>query len=236
MLTASLIFVTTLALVIWQPRGLGIGWSAAAGAVAALLLGVVELSDIPVVWDIVWNATGAFVAVIVISLLLDRAGDEIIELLKKAYWMEIETVMSYIANSVNPDGIRAREIVESLEKDIQEELGHAQQFAARIKELYGVVPGSLDFTAEQSYLQPPETQTDIVHVIKGVIEAETGAIEHYNHVIEVTEGIDPVTNDMVIAILRDEEGHVDFLEKQFVMIGAMGLQNYVQLQSEAAES
>jgi len=133
--------------------------------------------------------------------------DELIELLKKAYWMEIETVMSYIANSVNPDGIRAREIVESLEQDIQEELGHAQQFAARIKELYGVVPGSLDFSAEQSYLQPPEQQTDIVHVIKGVIEAETGAIEHYNRIIEVTDGIDWVTQDMVIAILRDEEGH-----------------------------
>src|SRR5687767_2367891 len=58
--------------------------------------------------------------------------EEIIDLLKQAYWMEIETVMSYIANSVNPDGIRAREIVESLEEDIQEELGHAQQFAARI--------------------------------------------------------------------------------------------------------
>jgi bacterioferritin len=133
--------------------------------------------------------------------------EEIIELLRKAYWMEIETVMSYIANSVNPDGVRAQEIVESLEEDIQEELGHAQQFAARIKELYGVVPGSMDFTAEQAYLQPPEQQTDIVHVVKGVIEAETGAIEHYNHIIEVTEGVDPVTNDMVIAILRDEEGH-----------------------------
>jgi bacterioferritin len=133
--------------------------------------------------------------------------EEIIELLKKAYWMEIETVMSYIANSVNPDGVRAQEIIESLNEDIQEELGHAQQFAARIKELYGVVPGSEDFTAEQSYLQPPDQQTDIVHVIKGVIEAETGAIEHYNRVIEETEGVDPVTNDMVIAILRDEEGH-----------------------------
>ena len=54
--------------------------------------------------------------------------------------------MSYIANSVNPDGVRAQEIIESLTEDIQEELGHAQQFAARIKELYGVVPGSLDFT------------------------------------------------------------------------------------------
>src|SRR5829696_1374296 len=123
--------------------------------------------------------------------------DQVIELLKKAYWMEIETVMSYIANSVNPDGVRAQEIKESLEQDIQEELGHAQQFAARIKELYGVVPGSLDFAAEQSYLQPPEHQTDIVHVIKGVIEAETGAIEHYNQLIEVTDGVDPVTQDMV---------------------------------------
>ena len=132
---------------------------------------------------------------------------KIIELLTKAYWMEVETVMSYIANSVNPDGVRAQEIIESLTEDIQEELGHAQQFAARIKELYGVVPGSLDFTAEQSYLQPPERQTDIVHVIKGVIEAETGAIEHYNTIIRETEEIDPVTQDMVIAILRDEEGH-----------------------------
>jgi bacterioferritin len=103
--------------------------------------------------------------------------------------------------------VRAQEIIESLQEDIQEELGHAREFGNRIKELYGVVPGSLDFQAEQSYLQPPEHQTDIVHVIKGVIEAETGAIEHYNKIIEFTEGIDPVTNDMVIAILRDEEGH-----------------------------
>lgn len=74
MLSAFLIFVATLGLVIWQPRGLGIGWSAAAGASAALLAGVVQVGDIPVVWHIVWNATGTFVAVIVISLLLDKAG------------------------------------------------------------------------------------------------------------------------------------------------------------------
>jgi bacterioferritin len=133
--------------------------------------------------------------------------EELIELLKKAYWMEIETVMSYIANSINPDGVRAQEIKESLEEDVQEELGHAQQFGARIKELYGVVPGSLEFSAEQNYLQPPEQQTDVVHVIKGVIEAESGAIEHYNRIIEFCEGRDPVTQDMVIDILRDEEGH-----------------------------
>jgi bacterioferritin len=138
--------------------------------------------------------------------------EKIIELLKKAYWMEIETVMSYIANSINPDGVRAQEIVESLQEDIQEELGHAQQFATRIKELYGVVPGSLDFTAEQSYLQPPDHQTDIVHVIKGVIEAETGAIEHYNRIIELCDGLDWVTQDMVIEILHDEEGHKRLFE------------------------
>ncbi|RZI70395.1 MAG: arsenic transporter [Pseudomonas sp.] len=74
MLLALLIFVFTLVLVIWQPRGLGIGWSASLGAVLALLTGVVQLADIPVVWHIVWNATAAFIAVIVISLLLDEAG------------------------------------------------------------------------------------------------------------------------------------------------------------------
>ena len=136
-----------------------------------------------------------------------EAREKIVALLQKAYWMEIETVMSYLSASTNLDGVRAQEIRESLAKDIEEELGHAKQFAARIKELYGVVPGSLDFTAEQSYLQPPAHQTDVVHVIKGVIEAETGAIEHYTRIVEETEGVDPVTQDMVISILRDEQGH-----------------------------
>jgi len=149
--------------------------------------------------------------------------EEIIQMLTKAYWMEIETVMNYISNSINPDGVRAQEIVESLEQDIQEELGHAQQFARRIKELYGVVPGSQAFTAEQSYLQPPEHQTDIVHVIKGVIEAETGAIEHYNRIIETTDGVDFVTQDMVIQILHDEEGHRRLFEGYLREYEAEGL-------------
>ena len=133
--------------------------------------------------------------------------EEIIELLKTAYFMELETVMSYVTNSINPDSVRAQEIKESLEEDIQEELGHAKQFAERIKELYGVVPGSMEFKATQPFLQPPEEQTDIVHVIKGVIEAETGAIEHYTRIVEETDGVDLVTQDMVIDILRDEQGH-----------------------------
>jgi bacterioferritin len=138
----------------------------------------------------------------------EEKREEIVALLEKAYWMEIETVMSYVANSVNPDGVRAAEIKESLEADIQEELGHAQQFAARIKELYGVVPGSGQFSAEQTFLQPPAEQTDITHVIKGVIAAERGAIEHYSRIIDVCADVDPVTEDMVIGILRDEQGHM----------------------------
>jgi bacterioferritin len=152
-----------------------------------------------------------------------QARSELIEMLKRAYWMEMETVMSYTANSINPDGVRAQEIVESLEEDIQEELGHAQRYARRIKELYGVVPGTLDFTAEQTYLQPPEHQTDIVHVIKGVIEAETGAIEHYNRIIEFTDGLDFVTQDMVIEILHDEEGHRRLFEGYLREYEAEGL-------------
>ena len=133
--------------------------------------------------------------------------DEVIELLKTAYFMELETVMNYVTQSINPDGVRAQEIKEALEEDIQEELAHAQQFAARIKELYGVVPGSMEFRAEQALLQPPEHQTDVVHVIKGVIDAETKAIELYTRIVEATEEADPVTQDMIIAILRDEQGH-----------------------------
>jgi bacterioferritin len=143
--------------------------------------------------------------------ILDNENSEtrehVVELLTKAYWMEIETVMSYISASVNLDGVRAQEIKESLAEDVEEELGHAKQFAERVKELYGVVPGSEDFAAEQSFLQPPEHQTDIVHVIRGVIEAESGAIEYYTRIIEETDGVDPVTQDMVITILRDEQGH-----------------------------
>ena len=74
MLLALLIFIATLVLVIWQPRGLGVGWSASLGAALALLAGMVSVGDIPVVWDIVWNATFTFIALIIISLLLDEAG------------------------------------------------------------------------------------------------------------------------------------------------------------------
>ncbi len=137
---------------------------------------------------------------------------EIIDLLTKGYWMELETVMSYIANSVNLDGVRAEEIKKSLAADITEELAHAQQFGQRIKTLYGKVPGSAEFRSQQTYLQPPAENTDVTAVIKGVIQAEQGAIDHYMKIIDACSNADPVTADMVTTILGDEERHMRMFE------------------------
>ena len=137
----------------------------------------------------------------------------IVEGLTKAYWMEIETVQNYIANSINLDGVRAEEIKTSLAADVAEELTHAQSFAKRIKELDGKVPGSVEFKPEQTDMQPPADSTDVVSVIKGVIAAEQGAMEHYRSLIKLAESLDDyVTADLVTTVLADEEGH----RRQFV--------------------
>lgn len=138
----------------------------------------------------------------------EKKRNEIIGLLTQAYWMEIETVQNYIANSVNLDGVRAEEIKKSLAVDVTEELTHAQQFGRRIKELYGKVPGSFEFKAVQQSGQPPADSTDVAAVIRGVIDAEQGAIDHYLKLIKACADDDPVTADMVTTILADEEAHL----------------------------
>ncbi len=131
----------------------------------------------------------------------------VIHELQIAYWMEIETVMNYISNSINLDGVRAEEIKKSLQADIQAELTHAQLLAKRIKTIGGVVPGSLEFKAIQKSLQPPAKLTDVVAIIKGVIEAENGAITQYNKLIKLCDGVDYVTQDLCVQALGDEEEH-----------------------------
>jgi len=138
----------------------------------------------------------------------EQYRQQIIQLLTRAYWMELETVMNYISNSINLDGVRAEEIKKSLALDVAAELTHAQLLAKRIKQVGGQVPGSLAFRPDQKAMQPPAESTDVVAVIRGVIEAEDGAIEHYGKLIELCdEAHDYVTQDLCITTLGDEEGH-----------------------------
>lgn len=138
--------------------------------------------------------------------------EKIIEGLTNAYWAELETVMNYIAHSVNLDGVRAEEIKKALALEIQDEIGHAQTLAKRIKEIGGTIPGSFDIRTNQKSLQPIEDTTDVEYVIKGVIDAEKSAIEGYNQLIKDCDGVDYVTQDLVITLLADEESHRTIFE------------------------
>lgn len=137
----------------------------------------------------------------------DPKLQQIIDELTVAYFMELETVMNYIANSVHLDGVRAEEIKKSLAADVTVEIDHAQQLANRIKTIGGSLPGSQSFQPSQQSLQPPADSTDVVAVIKGVIDAEDGACAQYTKIIQLCDGIDYVTQDLCITLLADEEQH-----------------------------
>jgi bacterioferritin len=138
---------------------------------------------------------------------MSDANQSTIDLLRQAYSMEIETVMNYIANSTNLDGVRAEEIKKSLAADVTEEIMHAQQLGQRIKQLGGLVPGSAAVQVGNQ-IQPPEDTTDVTGVIKAVIQAEEAACAQYNRIIRATDGLDYVTQDLCIRLLADEEEHL----------------------------
>jgi bacterioferritin len=139
-------------------------------------------------------------------------NNRITQLLERAYAAELETVANYLANSVWLDGLRAEEIKESLEEDIQEELGHAQKLAHRLKQLGACPPGSLNLDRSQKALQPPADSTDILAVVKGVLAAENEAIALYKRIIKACDGKDYVTQDLAITVLADEEEHRTLFE------------------------
>ncbi|MFT4587136.1 MAG: bacterioferritin [Limisphaerales bacterium] len=135
------------------------------------------------------------------------SNKKIIKELALAYAMELETAANYIAASVNLDGVRCEVIKKALQADITVEIGHAQTLAQRIKTIGGIVPGSLSLPRSQKSMQPTDDTTDIVTVIKGVIEAEEAACKQYNKIIKLCDGVDYVTQDMAITILAGEEDH-----------------------------
>lgn len=135
--------------------------------------------------------------------------ETVADLLRTAYNDEIETVMNYLANAVVLKGVSAEEIKERLEADVQEELTHAQQLARRLDEIDERPPASFEFEARQDGLQPPEDPTDVLAVIDGVVDAEDDAIETYRALISAARAADdPVTEDLAVQLLGDEEGHL----------------------------
>src|SRR5437588_9196432 len=106
--------------------------------------------------------------------------EKVVAMLQQAYNMEVETVLNYLANSLDLEGVRAEFIKQALATDIQEELSHAQQLGNRIKQLGGSVPGSQGLKMTQKTLQPPTDTTDVIDVIRGVLQAEEDAINQYN--------------------------------------------------------
>lgn len=154
----------------------------------------------------------------------EEQREKIIELLCTAYNMELETVINYVANSIYLDGIRAKHIKDSLAADVGEELMHAQTLAKRIKVLGGRVPGSMDLKMTQQAMQPPADPLNMVQIIKGVIAAERGAIDHYQKIIEACDVIDPVTQDVCTALKGDEEEHYRLFNGFLAEAKAMGLE------------
>jgi len=138
----------------------------------------------------------------------EQEREQVIDLLQTSYNMEIETVANYLANSIHLDGMLAMEVKESLEEDVNEELTHARKVANRIKVLGGYIPGSTELQMSQAGMQPPHNTVDVRSVIKGVIEAEDGAIDQYQKIIDATgDDKDPVTNDLAVNLKGEEEEH-----------------------------
>lgn len=136
------------------------------------------------------------------------SSDRVIELLRKGYEDEIETVMNYQTNAIILDGVRAEKVKESLQEDIYEELEHSKKLGQRLKQLDARPPSSMEFTARQESLQPPSDSTNVLAVINGVLDAEEDAISTYRELITAAEEAnDPVTEDIAVGILGDEEAH-----------------------------
>lgn len=137
---------------------------------------------------------------------MDKAKGIIAEL-KRSYANELETIQNYLAHSIDLEGTGAEIIRETLEEEIALKLRHARRLAKRINMLGGRVPGSLELPRGQNSLQPSVENTDVMALIGGVISTSDAAITQYQKIINLTDGLDYVTQDMVIDLLSDEREH-----------------------------
>jgi bacterioferritin len=138
------------------------------------------------------------------QFVMDKARD-VVNGLKKSYAMGLESVQNYLANSIHLEGPSADEVKKVLENAASSELKHARRLARRIKILGDRIPGSLELPRDQKYLQPPVDNRDSVTVIRGAIMATDAAIACYQAMMQMTEDIDFVTQDLLIELLAEEQ-------------------------------
>ena len=148
---------------------------------------------------------------------MDEARD-VVNGLKKSYAMELESVQNYLANSIHLEGPAADSIKKVLENAASSELQHARRLARRIKILGDRVPGSLELPRDQNYLQPPIDNRDSVTVIRGALTATDAAIAHHQAIIQITEDLDFVTQDLLIELLAEEQEQKDSLNQLLACI------------------
>jgi ferritin-like protein len=138
---------------------------------------------------------------------MDRTA-EIIRELQISYAMELEAVQNYLANSIHLDGASSEKIKHALAENVETELGHARQLAKRIKVLGGGVPGSLQLSRNQDFIQPPLEPADVISVVRGAIVARETAIAQYQKIIKLCDTFDVVTQDIIVALVSDEREHL----------------------------
>ncbi|HWF73000.1 MAG TPA: ferritin-like domain-containing protein [Solirubrobacteraceae bacterium] len=136
----------------------------------------------------------------------------ILELLTRAYWMEIETVMNYIAASIGQDGGGGLAVRTALKEGVEEEVEHARALGRRIQELHGVVPDDGGLAAGEEQRQPLGRQTDVTSTIEAVVATETSAIRHYLRIMHLSARFDADTSALALNILRDEQRHLRLFE------------------------
>ena len=158
-----------------------------------------------------------------------KGNPRVIELLNEALKAELTAINQYWLHYRMLDNWGVKKLAEMERHESIDEMKHADRFSERILFLDGL--------PNLQSLNPLRIGESVEEILKADLDAEYEAVEMYRNGVAECEALkDYVSRDLFAEVLKDEEGHVDFLETQFVMIGQMGLQNYIQLQSEGAEA
>ncbi len=143
---------------------------------------------------------------------LPKERRTIVELLTRAYWMQVATVMNYLAASIRHEGARGLAVPKALRAVVEEEIAHTRALGRRIQELHGVVPGIEGIATDEEYAEAPGGQSDVAAMIEAVVATETSAIRYYMRIMRATADVDQDTNDLVLDILAAEERHLRLFE------------------------